>query len=117
MGKVTVNDLIGGSELFINLVNNDHVLDQLGFPPFGRVIVGMENVDHIFGGYGEVSGLSGACFKDGNINGAVCAEGVAPHCASKHDPTVNCSGPELWKVYNHADLRAEYPKLSFIKTT
>jgi homoserine O-acetyltransferase len=43
------------TQIYINLVDNVR-LDAQGFPPFGRVIRGMDVVDAIFGGYGEDSG-------------------------------------------------------------
>ncbi len=41
------------TQVFINLVNN-RALDGLGFAPFGRVIEGMEVVDSLYAGYGEI---------------------------------------------------------------
>ena len=43
------------TQVFINLADN-HRLDAQGFAPFGRVVRGMENVDAVYGGYGEESG-------------------------------------------------------------
>ena len=40
------------TQLFVNLGNNGR-LDRLGFAPVGRVVLGMENVDSLYGGYGE----------------------------------------------------------------
>lgn len=46
------------TEVFINLANNKR-LDARGFSPFGRVVEGMEVVDQLFAGYGEVQALRG----------------------------------------------------------
>lgn len=46
------------TELFINLADNGR-LDARGFSPFGKVIEGMEVVDQLYSGYGEVRGLKG----------------------------------------------------------
>jgi cyclophilin family peptidyl-prolyl cis-trans isomerase len=43
------------TQVFINLADNQR-LDAQGFAPFGRVVEGMENVDALYGGYGEGSG-------------------------------------------------------------
>ena len=43
------------TQVYINLVDNSR-LDAQGFPPFGRVVEGMEVVDRIYSGYGENSG-------------------------------------------------------------
>lgn len=43
------------TQVYINLVDNSR-LDAQGFPPFGRVVEGMEVVDRIHRGYGESSG-------------------------------------------------------------
>ena len=43
------------TQVYINLVDNSR-LDAQGFPPFGRVVEGMEVVDRIYTGYGENSG-------------------------------------------------------------
>ncbi len=43
------------TQVYINLVDNTRLDDQ-GFPPFGRVVVGMDVVDALYGGYGEDSG-------------------------------------------------------------
>jgi peptidyl-prolyl cis-trans isomerase A (cyclophilin A) len=40
------------TQLFINL-NDNTSLDRMGFAPFGRVIVGTEVVESLYGGYGE----------------------------------------------------------------
>jgi cyclophilin family peptidyl-prolyl cis-trans isomerase len=43
------------TQVYINLVDNTR-LDGQGFPPFGRVVEGMNVVDSLYGGYGESSG-------------------------------------------------------------
>jgi len=40
----TGGKLVAGSELFINLVDNSHYLDAMGFAPFGEVVAGMDQV-------------------------------------------------------------------------
>jgi peptidyl-prolyl cis-trans isomerase A (cyclophilin A) len=40
------------THLFVNLGNNGR-LDAMGFAPIGRVVTGMQAVDHIYSGYGE----------------------------------------------------------------
>ena len=40
------------TQFFINFKDNSF-LDSQGFPPFGKVIEGMENVDSLYKGYGE----------------------------------------------------------------
>lgn len=40
------------TQVFVNLGDNAR-LDAMGFAPFGRVVNGMSNVDHIYAGYGE----------------------------------------------------------------
>lgn len=43
------------TQVYINVVDNTR-LDAQGFPPFGRVVEGMEVVDRIYSVYGETSG-------------------------------------------------------------
>ncbi|HEX3880030.1 MAG TPA: peptidylprolyl isomerase [Bryobacteraceae bacterium] len=43
------------TQLFINLRDNSGILDPQHFAPFGKVITGMEVVDDIYGGYGEMA--------------------------------------------------------------
>lgn len=43
------------TQVYISVVNNSR-LDAQGFPPFGRVVEGMNVVDRIYSGYGENSG-------------------------------------------------------------
>uniref|UniRef100_A0A7S0RCN0 Peptidyl-prolyl cis-trans isomerase n=1 Tax=Pyramimonas obovata TaxID=1411642 RepID=A0A7S0RCN0_9CHLO len=40
------------TQMFINFGDNSN-LDKMGFPPFGRVIEGMDIVEAIYSGYGE----------------------------------------------------------------
>lgn len=40
------------TQVFINFGDNSR-LDEMGFPPFGQVVEGMEVVDEIYSGYGE----------------------------------------------------------------
>lgn len=46
------------TQVFINLVDNKK-LDARGFSPFGRVVEGMNVVDSLYSGYGEVQALGG----------------------------------------------------------
>ena len=41
------------SQVFINLANN-RMLDNQGFAPFGKVTEGMDVVDHLYAGYGDM---------------------------------------------------------------
>ena len=41
------------TQLFVNIGDNSGSLDAQGFTPFGEVIQGMDNVMHIYMGYGE----------------------------------------------------------------
>ncbi len=59
------------TQVFINLVDNTN-LDNMGFPPFGKVVSGMEVVDQLFTGYGE-----GAPGGRGPEQGRIQAEGNA----------------------------------------
>lgn len=43
------------TQLYINLRNNSQSLDALHFTPVGKVISGMDTVDEIYAGYGEMS--------------------------------------------------------------
>jgi peptidyl-prolyl cis-trans isomerase A (cyclophilin A) len=52
------------TQFFINFGNNAP-LDSQGFAPFGEVVMGMENVDKIYSGYGE-SPNQGAIQSQGN---------------------------------------------------
>jgi peptidyl-prolyl cis-trans isomerase A (cyclophilin A) len=40
------------TQLFINSIDNSR-LDEMGFPPFGEVVEGMEVVDALYSGYGD----------------------------------------------------------------
>ncbi len=42
------------TEIFINLADNDKLLDSQGFVPFAKVVEGMDVVDRIYSGYGEM---------------------------------------------------------------
>jgi peptidyl-prolyl cis-trans isomerase A (cyclophilin A) len=42
------------TEIFFNLVDNDKVLDEQGFVPFAKVVDGMDVVDKLYSGYGEM---------------------------------------------------------------
>ncbi len=42
------------TEVFINLSDNQ-VLDEQAFVPFGKVVQGMESVDKLYAGYGELA--------------------------------------------------------------
>jgi len=48
------------TQLFINLRNNSQSLDSQGFEPFGTVITGMDVVDRLYAGYGELQPMGGA---------------------------------------------------------
>lgn len=43
------------TQIYINLVDNTQ-LDAQGFSPVGRVVEGMDVVDHVYSGYGEDAG-------------------------------------------------------------
>lgn len=42
------------TEIFINLGDNSKLLDDQGFVPFAKVVEGMDAVDKIYSGYGEM---------------------------------------------------------------
>jgi len=42
------------TEIFINLGDNSKLLDEQGFVPFAKVVDGMDVVDKIYSGYGEM---------------------------------------------------------------
>jgi peptidyl-prolyl cis-trans isomerase A (cyclophilin A) len=46
------------TQVFVNLADNKR-LDRTGFAPFGRVVEGMDVVDSLYSGYGEVQALGG----------------------------------------------------------
>jgi cyclophilin family peptidyl-prolyl cis-trans isomerase len=43
------------TQVYVNYGDNSR-LDEQGFAPFGRVVEGMEAVDHLYAGYGENAG-------------------------------------------------------------
>merc|ERR1719446_341104 len=57
------------TQLFINFKDNAF-LDSQGFPPFGRVVKGMDVVDGLYSGYGE-----GAPEGNGPLQGRIQAQG------------------------------------------
>jgi peptidyl-prolyl cis-trans isomerase A (cyclophilin A) len=73
------------TQLFINLADNAF-LDKQGFSPFGQVVMGMDNVQKIYSGYGE-----GAPSGKGPDQGRVQREG------NKY-------------------LESDFPRLDYIKT-
>jgi peptidyl-prolyl cis-trans isomerase A (cyclophilin A) len=74
------------TQLFINYADRNAQLDRSGFAPFARVIQGMEVVDSLYSGYGE-----------GAPNGAGPNQGLV-------------------QMQGNAYLRANFPKLDYIKT-
>jgi len=42
------------TEIFINLGDNSKLLDDQGFAPFAKVVEGMDVVDRLYSGYGEM---------------------------------------------------------------
>ena len=60
------------TQLFINLVDNT-LLDVDGFAPVGAVIEGMDVVDQLYSGYGEIADRGG----DGPISQNIAARGNA----------------------------------------
>jgi cyclophilin family peptidyl-prolyl cis-trans isomerase len=44
------------TEIYINTGDNTRIDRESGFAPFGKVIKGMDVVNHLYGGYGEHSG-------------------------------------------------------------
>ncbi|MFT7579775.1 MAG: peptidyl-prolyl cis-trans isomerase A (cyclophilin A) [Myxococcota bacterium] len=60
------------TQLFINFSDGNKRLDGMGFPPFGKVVGGMDIVDKIHSGYGE-----GAPRGRGPAQGRVQGEGNA----------------------------------------
>jgi len=87
----TITYAMGGpntrsTQFFINFVDNNF-LDTQNFPPFGTVIEGMDIVDQIYSGYGEIPAMGGT--------------GPSP---DKIDSEGN------------AYLKANFPKLDYIKS-
>ncbi|HUZ17708.1 MAG TPA: peptidylprolyl isomerase [Spirochaetia bacterium] len=74
------------TQLFINYGDNSR-LDSMGFAPFAEVVEGMENIDSLYGGYGE-----GAPNGNGPDQGRIHGEG-------------------------NAYLRDKFPKLDYIVST
>ncbi len=87
----TITFAMGGpntrtTQLFINFADNTR-LDSMGFPPFGKVISGMEVVDKIDGEYGDMPQQGGS----------------GPN-------------PARIAVEGNAYLKKEFPKLDYIKS-
>src|SRR5512142_123945 len=62
----TVDKITRSVQVFINKVDNTY-LDNLGFPPFGEVIEGLDILDMLYTGYGEqVTSLQGEIMNQGN---------------------------------------------------
>ena len=59
------------TQIYVNLVDNSR-LDAEGFAPIGKIVEGMEIVDHLYAGYGEDAGggmragKQGRLFEEGN---------------------------------------------------
>jgi peptidyl-prolyl cis-trans isomerase A (cyclophilin A) len=47
------------TQIFINLRDNGPSLDNMGFAPFGQVTAGMEVVQHLYSGYGDLPEMGG----------------------------------------------------------
>jgi peptidyl-prolyl cis-trans isomerase A (cyclophilin A) len=47
------------TQIFINLVDNGSKLDNQGFAPFGMVLEGMEVVQKLYSGYGDMPSMGG----------------------------------------------------------
>ncbi|MFA6317779.1 MAG: peptidylprolyl isomerase [Elusimicrobiota bacterium] len=54
------------TQLFINYGNNA-ALDGQGFPPFGQVVKGMEVVEKLYDGYGDMPDFGGRCPDQGRM--------------------------------------------------
>jgi len=74
------------TQLFINFANNASLNSQ-GFAPFGKVVEGMDVVDKIYSGYGDMAAMGGRGPDPGKIQ-------------------------QLGNKY----LEASFPKLDYIKT-
>lgn len=90
--------LVAGSELYVNLVDNSEKLDPLGFAPFAEVVQGMDIVDSIYEGYGEMA-CSGIC--------------------GRHDASVPCEGPDFRRIYTEGAtyLSESFPQMTTILNT
>eukprot|EP00949_MAST-11_sp_MAST-11-sp1_P004355 g4355.t1 len=87
------------AELYINLVDNSRVLDELGYPVFGFVNEReMHVVDALFSGYGELR--------------QICLQNSSAH---REQPKV-CDGPDEARIYREGNtyLEREFPRLSTI---
>jgi peptidyl-prolyl cis-trans isomerase A (cyclophilin A) len=42
------------TQMFVNLTDNSKLLDKSGFVPFGKVVSGMDMVDQLYSGYGDM---------------------------------------------------------------
>ena len=42
------------TEIFFNLADNDKILDGQGFVPFAKVVAGLDVMDRLYSGYGEM---------------------------------------------------------------
>jgi len=42
------------TQVFVNLADNSKLLDKSGFAPFGKVVAGMDVVDQLYSGYGDM---------------------------------------------------------------
>ena len=47
------------TQVFINLRDNSSALDSMGFAPFGQVTSGMDVVQQLYGGYGDLPEMGG----------------------------------------------------------
>ncbi|HTE46085.1 MAG TPA: peptidylprolyl isomerase [Gemmatimonadaceae bacterium] len=81
-------------QMFINIGSNTSLdtLDGRGFPPFGQVVLGMDVVDSLYSGYGDVAPRSG--------------------------PQYGLEGPaqDSIRLQGNAYLMRGWPKLDYIKT-
>lgn len=74
------------TQIFINYADRNSRLDSMGFPPFGKVVEGMDVVDALYSGYGE------------------------------GPPTGYGPAQDQIQSKGNAYLAAEFPKLDFVKT-
>ena len=61
------------TQVFINFKDNSRALDSQGFAAFGEVTQGMDVVDKLYGGYGDMQDMGG----HGPSPGRIAAEGNA----------------------------------------